>query len=165
MELQTHLMGRSGKGTFGCNQPIPEQLMMVSRYPGPAGCLVPELPKGQNLHKSLYLQSEVNSPSLRIWQETIKPQRGAFWRREGGLGQMALLSAACCTFTLKGKGWEGRGLNSLLQRTGQAAGNPGQGSVSFDASVMGGIPKDLCHFNMVPGTQADHEWLSDDGIH
>lgn len=140
MELQTHLMGRSGKSTFGRNQPIPEQLMTVSRYPGPAGCLVPELPKGHNLHKSLYLQSEVNSPSLRIRQEIIKPQRGAFWRREGGLGQMALLSAACYTFTLTRKGWEGRGLNSLLQKTGQAARDPGQGSVSCDASVMGGIP-------------------------
>lgn len=78
---------------------------------------------------------------------------------------MALLSAACCTFTLRRKGREDGGLNSLLQRTEQAAGDPGQGSVPFDASVTGSTPKDLCHFNTMPGTQSDHEWLSDDEIH
>lgn len=56
--------------------------------------------------------------------------------------------------------WEQR-----FKFTSQRAGDPGQGSVPFDVSIMGGIPKDLCHFNMVAGTQLDHEWLSGDIIH
>lgn len=44
-------------------------------------------PRGQNLHNSLNLQSEVNSLSSCIWQEIIKPQREAAGEGKGALGR------------------------------------------------------------------------------
>lgn len=55
---------------------------------------------------------------------------------------------------------KGAGRQSLHFSKGQGKplGDPGQGSVLFDGSLIRGTPKVLCHFNMVPGIQSE-QWI------
>lgn len=165
MELQTHLMGRSGKDTFWVQSTYSRATDNVFQIARASWLIGAWTVQGAESVQESQPPLWGKQPIIMYLARNHQTSEGSFLEKGRRLRQAALLSAACCTFTLRRKGREDGGFNSFLQRTEQAAGDPRQGSVPFDASVMGGIPKELCHFNTVPGTQSDHEWLLDDVIH